>query len=519
MVGLFLVGAFWLPVAAGSPESPLAPQTRKPNIVLVLADDMGFSDIGSYGGEIPTPHIDKLAENGLKFTQFYNSARCSPSRASLMTGLYQFQVGIATLAGATYAKNLPGYRAFLAGGVPTVADKLREAGYFTILSGKWHLGSKLNDVAKPMFRGFDRALYSEAGGYYGAKEGKDLRYWNGSIVPDDHESLCGDGGDNIGMSCWYTTDMLTRKGIEMVKSNPNKTMPFFLFLSQIAPHFPITAAPEDIAMFRGHYSKNWEVPAKARLKRQQALGLFSNNVVGAPPDERQKYSLLIDSNDVNWDTVDALDHQMAVYAAVVWRLDRSVGSLVDSLKEMGVFNDTLVMFLSDNGPEYQQGGIKGKTTGDPTVSGSFWSYARGWSSLSSAPFRKWKMKTHQGGIASPLIVHWPSGISRRGWVRGVHHIIDIFPTLLAVAGENPANFPQLEGASFFPSLVDSSYRAQHSATGTQCMSVYISNAWKYIHGRIMKRMCYACLRLSIFWLMVIVGGKELLRLVMGQLPA
>jgi arylsulfatase len=207
-------------------------------------------------------------------------------------------------------------------------------------------------------------------------------------------------------------------------------------------------------VLRGNYSKNWEVPAKARLKRQQALGLFGNNVVGAPPEESQKYSLLIDSNDVNWDTVDGLDHQMAVYAAVVWRLDRSVGSLVDSLQELGVFNDTLIMFFSDNGPEYAMGGTTGKTTGYPTVSGSFWSYARGWSSLSSAPFRKWKMKTHQGGIASHLIVHWPSGISRRGWVRGVHHIIDIFPTLLAVAGENPADFPQLEGASFFPSLVD-----------------------------------------------------------------
>ncbi len=440
---LFLLSTFVLL------HSSFAAQQR-PNIVVILVDDMGFADLGCYGSEIPTPNLDALAKNGLRFTQFYNTGRCCPTRASLLTGLYSHQAGVGHM---TDDKGVPGYRGRLNDSCVTIAEVLKPAGYFTIMSGKWHVGQNLG--VTPWGRGFDRSLNPAAGGfYYGASPRYDLSL-NGEKIAADDPRLPKD---------WYSTDLWTTFGLKFIDEALAAKKPFYLHLCHNAPHFPLQAPADAIAKFRGKYKEGWGALRDARIQRQREMGIIDAAWEKSPRPETIKLW-----KDHTPEEQDRFDHLMAVYAATVHRMDQAIGDLVNGLKVRGVLENTLILFMSDNGGNAESG-PKGRTDGDPTQAASNWFCGESWAFLENAPFRKYKHYNHEGGIATPLIAHWPAGMktgrpSDHETGRLAHrpaHLIDIMATCVDVGG---ASYPKehnghaitpMEGTSLKPLLVSSS---------------------------------------------------------------
>lgn len=397
--------------------------TSRPNIVVILVDDMGFSDLGCYGGEIPTPHLDALAANGLRFSQCYNTARCCPTRASLLTGLYSHQAGVGHM---TDDEQLPGYRGRLNDECVTIAEVLGDAGYFTCMAGKWHVGQ--NQGVTPPNRGFQRSLNPAAGGFYYAGSPRYDLSLDGESIPADDPRLPAD---------WYTTDLWTTFGLTFIDEARAAGKPFFLYLPHNAPHFPLQAAASEIEKFRGRYKRGWDVLARERFERQKALGLVDPGwIPAARPAAVSAWDAL------SPDKQDRFDHLMAVYATTVHLMDRAVGNLVQGLRDRDLLDDTLILFLSDNGGNAESGPA-GRSIGDPTKAGSTWFCGESWAFLQNVPLRKSKRFVHEGGIATPLIAHWPTGIAGRGaWRTNPAHVIDIMPTCLDVAA---ATYPEERG--------------------------------------------------------------------------
>ncbi len=425
-----------VPGRAATAESP----ERKPNILLILVDDMGFSDLGCHGGEIPTPNIDRLAAGGLRFTQFYNTGRCCPTRASLLTGLYSHQTGVGYM---TRDQELPGYRGRLNDSCVTLAEVLRPAGYFTAISGKWHVGQEHGVV--PWERGFERSFEAQ-GGFYRASDRIARLFLNGEALANDDARM---------PKNWYITDLWTDFGLKFIDEARAAQKPFFLYLAHNAPHFPLQASAEDIARFRGRYKAGWDRLRNERLARQVASGLIDPAWELSPRPEEVKAW-----DDLTAEEQDRFDHMMAVYAACVHRLDLAVGRLVDGLRERGELDNTLILFLSDNGGNAESGS-DGRTEGDPTEGGSIWYCGGSWALLQNTPFRRSKRFNHEGGIATPLIVHWPAGIRAHGETREqVGHVIDLMPTLAEIGGATyPAEFhghviPPAEGRSLVPAFAN-----------------------------------------------------------------
>jgi len=414
-----------LALAACPPDLARA-QAKRPNIVLIMADDLGFSDIGSYGGEIPTPNLDRLAAEGVRFTQFYNAARCSPSRASLLTGRAPHAVGIGHLNG-------PGtYPGDLDRGTPTVAELLREAGYATYMTGKWHVtpwpGPGHNH---PRRRGFDR--------FYGILASIRSYYNPPSLMRDD-EPLPAPSGD------YHFTDAVSDAAAEFVREHdPSK--PFFLYVAHAAPHWPIHAREADVVRHLERYRAGWDAVRKARHGRLAELGLL--DVPLAPRDGR--VCAWESASPKEW-----LARRMAVYAAMVEQMDRGIGRLLDAVERRGMAKDTLVLFLSDNGGCAEEIGPEGRSqhfprrTRDgrrvrlgngtdilPGPEDTYATYGLEWAHASNTPFRLFKSFVHEGGIAAPFIARWP-GVIRAGTTRRqVGHVIDLLPTFLAAAGVPP----------------------------------------------------------------------------------
>lgn len=421
----------------------------KPNIVLIMADDMGFSDIGCFGSEIPTPNIDALAANGIRFTQFYNSARCSPTRASLLTGLNPHQAGMGRLAeeraGLT-ATAQPGYLGYLNTNCVTIAEALKTAGYSTYIAGKWHLG--MRDESKwPLQRGFDKfyGILAGATSYLAPTFPRGLTANNQQLPKPTNAN-------------YYTTDDFTDFAIKTVEEHDTKK-PFFLYLAFNAPHWPLQAKQEDIALFMGKYKKGWDKMREERLAKQKKLGIFNTSV---------KLSAR-DANVRSWDSLSVQEqndvaYRMSVYAAQVYRLDLNVGRLVDALKKQGELDNTLIVFLSDNGacaePYKELGGNTLDKINDATMMGSV-SYGTGWANLSNTPFRKFKSNLYEGGISTPLIACWPKGLKvNAGSINTIPgYLTDIMPTFLDISGAvYPHNFKgqdilPLQGKSLLPLLV------------------------------------------------------------------
>jgi arylsulfatase len=423
-----------------------------PNIVVILVDDMGFADLGCYGSEIPTPNLDGLAKGGVRFTQFYNTGRCCPTRASLLTGLYSHQAGVGHM---TTDNGVPGYRGKLNDSCVTIAQVLRPAGYFTAMTGKWHVGHEPG--VYPKDRGFDRSLNAAAGGFYfaGGDKAKAKLFLNGESIANDDPRLPKD---------WYSTDLWTTCGLKFIDEALAAKKPFYLHLCHNAPHFPLQAPADAIAKFRGKYKEGWGALRDARIQRQREMGLIDAAWEKSPrPPTIQVWK------DHTPEEQDRFDHLMAVYAATVHRMDKAIGDLVNGLKDRGVLENTLILFMSDNGGNAESG-PKGRTDGDPTLAASNWFCGESWAFLENTPFRKYKHYNHEGGIATPLIAHWPAGMKTGGpsdheTGRLAHtpaHLIDIMATCVDVGG---ASYPKehnghaitpMEGASLKPLLVSPS---------------------------------------------------------------
>ncbi len=426
---------------------PLAVAQDKPNIVVILVDDMGFSDIGCYGSEIDTPHLDALAKNGLRFTQFYNTGRCCPTRAALLTGLYSHQASVGHMI---QDFKLPGYRGALNDRCVTIAEALKPAGYFTAMTGKWHVGGR--DGQRPTSRGFDRFFGCTKGGVMydlSTIGGRDL-YLDDSLIADEDDEL---------PEGFYSTHAFTDYAVQFIDESREADKPFFLYLAHIAPHFPLQAPQATIDKYRGKYKQGWQHLQRRRQQRQLEMGLIDENWPLAPLPERvgpwdQKTA----------DERDRMEHIMAIYAAVVDEMDQSIGKLVAALRERDALDNTLILFVSDNGGNAEHG-PKGTLDGGerPGGPGSRVWCGMSWAWAQNTPFREFKSRVHEGGIATPLIAHWPKGIdpSRNGkWDRGVGHVIDIMATCVDVAG---ATYPKqrngkpvtpLQGVSLKPTFAN-----------------------------------------------------------------
>lgn len=433
---------------AATGKAPAKP-VKKPNIIVLLADDMGFSDIGCYGSEIPTPNLDALAADGIRFTQFYNCARCSPSRASLLTGAYPSQTGVGHLETLVVPAS-KGLHGKLENKVATFAELLRGSGYYTAMCGKWHLG--MSHGVNPWDRGFDHSMVSPHGAMYfpdqvGNEEVRSL-YINGRHVSID--------SPEVGNGHWYSSDMFVEWALKFIREAQDKDQPFVLYLAFAAPHFPVMAPQEDIDRFKGHYKAGWDVLREARFKRQKDIGIVPSTEI-LPPREPNTY---------NWDKLsppdqDRFDTIMSVYAADISRMDKAVGTLTSSLKDMGLMDDTLILFMSDNGGN-AEGGPDGQMTGaDPGGPKSNIFVGMNWATLQNTPFRYFKHFVEEGGIATPLIAHWPRGIksSLKGtFVREPSHFVDVMASLLDVSGtiypKTYAGHPivPMQGRSFAPAF-------------------------------------------------------------------
>jgi arylsulfatase A-like enzyme len=418
---------------------------KRPNVVVILVDDMGFSDLGCYGSEIPTPNIDALAEHGVRFTQFYNTARCSPTRASLLTGLYPHQAGMGHLETIIH-EGSKGTTGRLRDDAVTMAEVLHDAGYLTCMTGKWHLGQQHG--TPPWERGFDRSLNSPAGGIYFRKQPyRPQIFLNGEKKQKD-DPLFGEK--------WYSSDLWTDWGMKFIDEAREEKKPFFLYLAYCAPHFPLMAPAEEIAKYRGKYKQNWQKLREARHQRQIEMGIVDAKWPLSPhPDDVPNWDELSDEEQ------DRFDHIMAIYAAMLDRVDQNVGKLVAGLKERGELDNTVIFFMSDNGGNAESGprGIyEGKNPGGPN---SRVFLGQSWATLNNTPFRRYKHFTHEGGISTPLIVSWPAGIpaDRDGkLVKEPGHLVDVMATVVGVTG---AKYPTeyqghqiqpMEGVNLMPAI-------------------------------------------------------------------
>ena len=451
----------------------------RPNIILILADDMGYSDLGCYGSEIRTPNLDRLAASGLRFSQMYNSARCCPSRASLLTGLNPHQTGVGHMMDALGPDSYQGY---LNQNCATIADTLRAGGYATYMSGKWHVGGRYDllddsrweelkggiEYPIPTQRGFDR--------FYGIVAGSANYFFPRLLMEDDRFIELDPNG-------YYFTDAITDNAVKMLdenaaansaaSANGGDEKPFFLHVTYTAPHWPLHAHEEDIARYEGKYRDGWDTLRTNRHEELKASGILSdrweisprNASAGDWQDERNK----------DWE-----DLKMATYAAMIDRMDQGIGRILDKVREMGAEENTLVMFLSDNGgcaeflaedtqrPEPSQyaspnpdgtpikmGNIVGQR---PGPGDTFMSYDLPWSNASNSPFRLFKRWTHEGGISTPFIVNWPERIKEPGIVHEPTHISDIAATCIEAAGAqyptelNGNAITQIEGVSFLDAI-------------------------------------------------------------------
>lgn len=418
----------------------------RPNIVMILADDMGYSDLGCYGGEIATPNLDRLAQGGLRFTQAYNTGRCWPSRAALLTGYYAQQVRRDVVPGIT-----SGGRGIRPAWAPLVTEFVRPAGYRTYHVGKWHLDGK------PLQNGFDHSFEVTASNYFNAATCTD----DGRPVPQTPD--------------FYTTTAMADHAVGYLREHTEKfrDRPFFLYLAFTAPHFPLQAPAGDIAKYRDTYRSGWNTMAAARHTRLVELGLPSNppptmeREIGPPYDFPRDLAKL-GPNEVNrplpWGELSEAQREfqaakMAIHAAMVDRMDREIGRVIAQLEAMGALENTLILFASDNGASAEMM-VRGEGHDPSAPMGSrktFLSLGPGWASASNTPFRRHKTWTFEGGISTPLIAYWPAGIEARGKLRHTPvHFIDVAPTVLELAGvTKPATIcdkpvPAAPGLSLVP---------------------------------------------------------------------
>lgn len=428
---------------AAAPAALAAPSSR-PNLLVILADDLGYSDIGPFGGEIATPNLDRLAASGVRFTQFYNCARCCPTRASLLTGLYNHQAGVGHMV---QDRGVPAYQGYLNDRCATMAESLKPAGYTTLMSGKWHVGEQPQHW--PLRRGFDHyfGLISGASNYFRLDPPRRMALDAEPYTPPPNNQRSKDG--------FYMTNAIGDHAVRMLREAPAQN-PLLLYLAFTSPHWPLHALPEDIDRYRGKYMRGWDRLRLERHERQTAAGIVDKRWPLSPREPGiPAWDSLSSKEKEEWDL------RMAVYAAQVDCMDRNIGRVLDELRRSGRLDNTLVLFLADNGGCAEEN-IGGESkASDPVPGGpdSFTSYRRPWANASNTPFRLWKQFTHEGGISSPFIASWANGIQPRKRPDSTpSHLIDVLPTLLDAAGAAPVRerggreLLPLEGRSLLPAL-------------------------------------------------------------------
>jgi len=433
-------------------EAPTV-EDHRPDIVVILADDLGWSDIGCYGGEIETPNLDALAAGGVRLREFYNTARCCPTRASLLTGLYPHQAGIGHMVDD---RGLDAYRGELTENAASIAEQMSAAGYATYMSGKWHVTHNLGRAKAqiepasrsnwPIDRGFER--------FYGTIHGAGSFYDPVTLTRNDNY-IEPEGED------FHYTDAISDNAARFIAEHESGGRPFFLYVAYTAPHWPLHAREEDIARVEGRYEGGWDQVREERLARQQQMGLIEEGWPLTPRDRRVKEWQ--EAPNKAWQ-----QRRMEVYAAQVEQMDRGIGTIVAALREQGRLDNTLLLFLADNGgcAEELTSGWRGTSIPTKTLDGrpvfngnnpermpgpeeTYQSYGVPWANASNTPFRLYKHFVHEGGIASPLVAHWPAKLEGRGVILdGPGHVIDIVSTCLDAAGSEPIS--QRDGTTMQP---------------------------------------------------------------------
>lgn len=430
-------------------------KSEKPNVIVILADDMGYSDIGSYGSEIHTPHIDRLASEGIRFTQFYNAARCCPTRAALLTGMYHHRAGMGGMTGTGI--ELPAYQGYINDESMTMGEVFQSGGYKTYLSGKWHVGDA--EASWPANRGFDESfcVIGGAADYFDPYKGD---YKKIKMVRNREQYIPPDSG-------FYMTDVISEQAVDFigdhVASDPET--PFLLYLAYTAPHWPLQAPAEDIERYSATYRVGWDSIRLNRYKRMQQLGIIDKGTRLTDRDETvPAWDSLTGEEQSAW------ARKMAVYAAMVDRMDQGIGSVLDVLDKKGISENTIVIFLSDNGGcmELAEQFGKNQPGSDPGGPGSFISYEANWANASNTPFRYFKHWMHEGGIATPFIIRYPEAVTANSWRHAPAHIIDVVPTLMAYTGVNrPETYrgkalKPMDGKSLVP-VLEGDDRTVHEA--------------------------------------------------------
>ena len=457
-----------------------AQERSTPNIILIMSDDMGYSDIACYGGEIKTPNLDKLASEGLRFTQFYNTGRCCPTRASLLTGLYPHQTGIGHMVDSWSPRYGEGYTGDLNRKSVTIAEVLKQKGYLNYIAGKWHIASDFApDGPKhnwPLQRGFDR--------FYGTIFGANS-FWDPFTLTRGNTMISPYNDPEYRPEKYYYTDAISDNAVKFIDEHES-TNPFFMFVSYTAAHWPMHAFEEDISKVKGRYDSGWDAIREERLKKMKELGLVDDAWVMTPPD------------NIGWENEKNKQWMLArmeVYAAMTENMDRGIGRIISKLKDVGKLDNTIIFFLQDNGgcaeeyssvgpvtkvvtpdeayvmaddelqtemrPRFTRQG-KPMTIGEgvmPGPPGTYVAYGQEWANVSNTPFREYKHWVHEGGISTPLIVHWPENIEAKGEFRHQPgHIIDIMATCVDIAN---ADYPKeymgnkitpMEGLSLAPAF-------------------------------------------------------------------
>ncbi|MEM7232495.1 MAG: arylsulfatase [Planctomycetota bacterium] len=473
---LLLTGLVATPLAIAQPK-----RAKRPNIVLVMADDMGYTDIGCYGSEIETPRLDELANNGLRFTQFYNTSRCCPTRAALLTGLYSHQAGIGLMTGD---RGWDAYRGDLNRRCVTIAEALRRAGYRNYMSGKWHVtkhvGAKGPKYNWPIQRGFDR--------FYGTIIGAGS-FFDPATLCRDNTFITPENDPEYQPKSYYYSDAISDHGVSFIRDHyqQHADQPFFLYVAYTSAHWPMHAPEKEIAKYKGKYDRGFGPMRQARYEKAKKLGVIEDH-----------WAMSLGSKD--WETTKHKEWEircMEVYAAMVDRTDQGIGSIVDELKRNNALDNTLFIYLQDNGgcaegygrrsnvehvkkanhkplgrdglqrkiwPPMQTRDGRAVRTGPEAMPGAedtFVAYGHGWANASNTPFRGYKHDGYEGGISTPFIVHWPAGIDAKlnnGLVHAPTHLIDLMPTFVEVAG---ATYPKrflgrdiqpMEGISLAPSF-------------------------------------------------------------------
>lgn len=478
---------------------------NQPNIILILADDLGYSDIGCYGGEIQTPNLDYLAANGMRFTSFYNTSRCCPTRASLLTGLYNQQAGIGEM---TTDRNEPGYRGYLTENSVTLAEVLKNAGYHTAMTGKWHVSNTIEQSSKeaqlkwlshqasypyfspveqyPVNRGFEKYY----GNIFGVVDFFDPFSLVNGVTPVEKVA-----------PGYYHTDAINDTAVSYIKEFSKEDKPFFLYVSQTAPHWPLQALPEDIKKYENTYKAGWDAIREARYKRMIEKGLI--DPATTPLSPRIEKELSWERNpDKEWDA-----RAMAVHAAMVDRMDLGIGRIIQVLKETGELENTIILFLSDNGgsPEncmkYGPGYDRPGETRDgikinypvnkdifPGPQNTFASIGERWANVANTPYQYAKAQSYEGGVRTPMIAYWPKGIkSKGGFTDHLGHVMDFMPTFLEVAKAhypktfNGHNITPYTGISLLPAFEGEQKKVNNALYNEHFNARYVRDGeWKLV---------------------------------------